>query len=141
MPLSLCGATTPYIRLWETHAMMMTPLDYWHRGFELWLKTAEMQTEIGVKMLAAMPGWDVALHAARAMQDDRLTLKPAEARPAPKQQAPTAANVAAAPKKAPAGTPAPRKSAAESAGTAATETAAAPSKTAPATKTGTGSGS
>jgi len=91
MAFNLCGATSPHLRLWETHAMLMTPLDYWRTGMDLWFKTAEMQIDMGFRMMAAMQGWDVVLASTRSLSDERVTLKPTARRAA------TAPNAAPAP--------------------------------------------
>ena len=88
MLFNLCGATSPQMRLWETHAMMITPMDYWRAGVDLWFKTAETQIETGFRVMAAIQGWDVALQSARSLKSDAVTLKAAPAAE-PKRKATT----------------------------------------------------
>jgi hypothetical protein len=62
--------------------MMITPMDYWKNGVELWFRTAEAQLELSFRVAALMPTWDVALVSARGVRDDRVTLRSTTARPA-----------------------------------------------------------
>jgi len=75
--------------------MMMTPIDYWRAGMEVWLKTAEAQLDMSYKLMAAMPGFDIALASVRGLRDDSVTLKATGERPALQKAPPTSAKASA----------------------------------------------
>ncbi|MBL9059359.1 MAG: hypothetical protein JNK88_04970, partial [Mangrovicoccus sp.] len=72
-PSGLAGPQKAY---WENFSMMMTPLDYWKSGMDLWLRTAEAQMDMTFRMVSLMPSWEVGLLTARGLTDDRVSLRP-----------------------------------------------------------------
>ena len=60
---------------WESYGMMMTPLDYWKSGMDMWLRTAEAQMDMTFRMVSLMPSWELGLVTARGLSDDRVTLR------------------------------------------------------------------
>ncbi len=72
------GKTGPQKAYWENFSMMMTPLDYWKSGMDLWLRTAEAQMDMTFRMVSLMPSWEVGLLTARGLADDRVSLRPSK---------------------------------------------------------------
>lgn len=75
---SPCGMTGPQKAYWENFSMMMTPLDYWKSGMDLWLRTAEAQMDMTFRMVSLMPSWEAGLLTARGLADDRVNLRPSK---------------------------------------------------------------
>lgn len=73
-----CGMTGQQKAYWENFSMMMTPLDYWKSGMDLWLRTAEAQMDMTFRMVSLMPSWEVGLMTARGLSDDRVALRPSK---------------------------------------------------------------
>jgi len=73
-----CGMTGQQKAYWENLSMMMTPLDYWKNGMDLWLRTAEAQMDMTFRMVSLMPSWEVGLMTARGLSDDRVSLRPSK---------------------------------------------------------------
>ncbi|WP_145962926.1 hypothetical protein [Mangrovicoccus ximenensis] len=94
----------------------VTPMDMWRNGMELWLRSAEAQMDMTMKMMSACTAWDIGLTAARQLREEAAkpapkakvaAAKPAPAAAAPKAEKPVLKAVPSTPK--PAGTPVARR--------------------------------